>query len=228
MRSQGGNDKSLESEFFIAFHCYYSCELYSLATHFSDSLLSLDFLDSERHNIEVKLNHLTEHTFTEPEEFVDVFTSVTSAVHFDVLTSRFTIQELLTPLHKALIHFDSNVESCMTRLNISLAKDTCDFEDFDEFIRDWTLGGPEQYDGKISLNAHRLINTYEILFRTLAILEYKIHGVESAQNVYLNREGVMEMMKESERPYISFCEGLAFYYESNGLQTKTIMIKLMR
>ena len=79
-----------------------------------------------------------------------------------------------------------------------------------------------QHDGKISLNAHRLINTYEILFRTLAILEYKIHGVESAQNVYLNREGVMEMMKESERPYISFCEGLAFYYESNG-QNKGVL-----
>ena len=221
MRGIIGNDsQSLESKFFVAFHYYYSHELYSYTTQFSDSRPSLDFLDSERHNIKLILDHLMERRFAEPEEFVVVFTAIASAVHFDVLTARFTNQELLIPFHEALIHFDSNVDDYMMQLNINLARDSCDFEDFDEFIRDWTLGEAKQYDGNIILNAHRLINTYEILIRNLAIQEYKVNGVESAQRVYLDRESTIEKMKQSERPYITFCEGLAFYYEIMGLESE--------
>ena len=214
------NSQSLESEFFVAFHYYYSHELYSYTTQFWDSRPSLDFLDSERHNIKLILDHLIEHRFAEPEEFIVVFTAIASAVHFDVLTARFTKQELLVPFHEALIHFDSNIEDYMVQLNISLARDSCDFEDFDEFIRDWTLGEAKQYDGNIILNAHRLINTYEILIRNLAIQEYKVNGIESARRVYLDRQSTIEKMKESERPYVTFCEGLAFYYEWMDLESE--------
>lgn len=221
MRGVVGNDsQSLESEFFVAFHRHYSHELYSYTTQFSDSRPSLDFLDSERHNIKLILDHLVEHKFHEPEEFIIVFTAIASAFHFDVLTARFTKQELLTPFHEALVHFDSNVEDYMIQLNMSLARDSCDFEDFDEFIRDWTLGEAKQYDGNIILNAHRLINTYEILIRNLAIQEYKVNGVKAAQRVYLDRESTIERMKQSERPYVTFCEGLAFYYDILGQKTK--------
>lgn len=221
MRGVFDNDsRSLESEFFVAFHCHYSHKLYSYTTQFSDSRPSLDFLDSERHNIKLILDHLMEHKFAEPEEFIVVFTAIASALHFDVLTARFTNQELLIPFHEALIHFDSNVEDYMIQLNISLSRDSCDFEDFDEFIRDWTLGEAKRYDGNIILNAHRLINTYEILIRNLAIQEFKVNGVESARRVYLGRESTIEKMKQSERPYVTFCEGLAFYYEVMGLESE--------
>ena len=212
--------QSLESEFFVAFHCYYSHKLYSFTTQFLDSSPSRNFLDSERHNIKLILDHLIEHRFAEAEEFVIVFTALTSAFNLAVLTTRFTNQELLTPLHEALIHFDNNVDDYMGHLNISLARDSCDFEDFDEFIRDWTLGEVKQYDGKIILNAHRLINTYEILIRNLAIQEYKLNGIESAQRVYLDRVNTIEKMKQSERPYVTFYEGLAFYYERMGKKSE--------
>ena len=201
------NKNSSSESFFSGFHWHYSIKLYEFAMKFNmNHKPSLAFLDTERHNIQLLLDNLAMQKINERDEFIAVITAVAAALDFDLLNCRFSGEELLEPLHCALIHLDQHLKVYMAQLSLKSRKLDCD------------------YEHQITYTAHRMVCTYETLIHNLAEIENQLHGPEMALRVYSDRKDIMEDIKQpwNMGSYIEYLRRLAHYYQILGHKDEEI------
>ena len=195
--------------FLFGFHYYYSHKLYDSALNFHTHCEpSIYFLDMERHNIQLLLENLAKKMIKQPEEFILTINTLAISMDFDLLTCRFTREEMLQPLHVSLMHLDSYIKQNMVAQDYSSVSWDC------------------RYELKISMPLHQELCTYESLIRHLSKIEYQLYGAEAAVRVYRNRKDTIEHIMNNTvnlTVYIeNFWKGFAHYYRLLGLKYEEI------